>query len=683
MSECYKTAFDNVTTQYDAILSVIEFEKNLLDEYISQTEESGYITSTKYYEALMKTEKDNIAQMQKEKAALEASLNDAVASGAIAKNSESWTEMCQEINEVTLAIEEANTAMIEYSNSIRDIQWEVFDLLQDKISKIIDESGFLVDLMSNDKLYDDRGQLTDEGLSTMGLHGLDYNVYMAQAQKYAEEITKLNKEIAEDPYDQGLIDRKEELLELEMESILAAEDAKIAIRDMVDQGIQLELDALDELIDKYKETINSAKDLYDYEKKITEYTDEIATLEKQLQAYSGDTSEESKVKIQQITVDLKEARGNLEESQYDKFISDSEKLLDELYEQYELILNQRLDNLDALIADMILEINSSASTISTTLSEKAESVGYTLSDNMTSIWDTNSTKITDVVTVYGTNFVNALTTTNNTLGTINTNIQSMISQLNAIAKTKTQSVSTASATKSAAASGTANTSTTTKSNSSTSTKSSSSNSGWGSWFVKKKDSFPKSKLNKENSIVDRLKYFDFDSSFSARSKYYTAMGLSGRYTGSSSQNVNMLNLMKSHGYKNGSFNIPQDILDWTHKGEMIYRSSDGAILTPLPESSKVFTADMADNLWNIAQGNMPQNLVPVSAMPSVVPVNGGNTSNNINNINIDNITLPNVTNYQDFKTELQKDKTFAKWIRAESVDLLVGKNSLSGRKYIK
>lgn len=677
LSDLYSTAFDNILTRYDGILSDIEFQKNLLEEQISQTEESGYITSTKYYEALMKVEKSNIAQLQKEKSTLEASLNEAVKRGAIQKNSEEWSNMCQEINEVTLAIEEANTAMIDYGNSIRDIEWEVFDLLQGKISLITSEVDFLVDLLINDELYGDRGQLTNEGMATMGLHGLDYNTYMAQADEYAKEILNIDKQLAKDPYNQDLVDRREELLELQQEMILAAEDSKQAIKEMVEDGIELELDALNDLIEKYKETIDNAKDLYDYQKKISEYTDEIASLEKQLKAYSGDLSEEGRLKVQQITVDLKEARENLEESQYDQWLSDQEKLLDELYDQYELILNERLDNVDALIADMISEINNNASTISTTLSEKAESVGYTLSDNMTSIWDTNSTKITDVLTMYGTNFTSALTTTNSTLNTINTNLQSMITQLNKIAGTNVSSASTASATKSKAASGTAGTTTSTKTTTTTSTKtstsSSSSNSGWGSWFVKKKSYYPKSKLNKEVSIVDRLAYFDYDNSFSIRSKYFSAMGGTGKYTGSAKQNTWMIAQMKSHGFAKGG--TIGDIINKTGEDGFILARSGEEILSleKIQALGDAFAHinPVIDNLNNL-----------LTVLPPSTSNTNTSTSNHIDKINFE-ITLPNVTNYDEFRKSLESDRNFNKWFDAKMGTLAPGKSSYSVHRYIK
>ena len=330
-ADLYKQSFDNVSTQYDGMLQVIEYRKSMLDEFLSQSEEKGLIESTNYYDALITQEKDNIKQLTAEKNALLSSLEDGMASGLIDKNSEAWYEMCNEIDDVTLSIEEANTALLEYNNNIRDIQWQIFDLLQDRISQVADESDFLIDLMENDKLYDDRGQLTDEGKSTMGLHGVNYNVYMAQADKYAEEMEKLNKQISADPYNQDLIDRRQELLELQQESILAAEDEKEAIVDMVEEGIELELDSLQELIDKYTDALDAQKDLYDYQNDVQEQAEEIASLQKQLSAYAGDNSEESQAKMQQLKVTLAEAQTDMEETENDKYIVDQKQLLDELH----------------------------------------------------------------------------------------------------------------------------------------------------------------------------------------------------------------------------------------------------------------------------------------------------------------------------------------------------------------
>lgn len=249
-----------MSAKFDGYLGVIQHEKDMLDEFINQSEAHGWITSQKYYEALSKNTQNNIAELEKKRAEMTAEMNAAVDSGKIAKGSEAWYEMVNAIDDVTLEIESANTELLEFKKTMRELDWEVFELIQDRISGITEESDFLIDLMSNKKLYDDKGQLTDEGQASMGLHGVNYNVYMAQADKYAKKVAELNAQIAKDPYNQDLINKRDEYLEAQRESILNAEDEKNAIKDLVEQGIEKELDSLSELIDKRNEALDSAKD---------------------------------------------------------------------------------------------------------------------------------------------------------------------------------------------------------------------------------------------------------------------------------------------------------------------------------------------------------------------------------------------------------------------------------------
>ena len=381
--------FNDIAARYDNLINKIEHKNNLLEESISQTQEKGYIVSTKYYNALITNEQNNISKLSGKRNDLYANLQQAIKSGNIQEGSEEWHKMVQEIESVDLAIEQANTSVIKFNNSIRDIQWQVFDLLQDRISQISAESNFLINLMKNDDLYVKKGQgagqLTNQGLSTMGLHGVNYDVYMAQSNKYAQEILKIDKQLAKDPYNQTLINRRKELLKLQQDMIISANDEKQAIVSMVKDGIELELSSLKELIDKYNESLDKQKDLYDYQKKVKEQAKEIASLEKQMIAFAGDNSEETKAKVQQLKVNLETARENLQETQYDKFVSDSKKLLDDFYNDYETILNQRLDNVDSLISDMINHINGNASTIQQTIVEASNSVGYSISNSMNTI----------------------------------------------------------------------------------------------------------------------------------------------------------------------------------------------------------------------------------------------------------------------------------------------------------
>nr|DAY09233.1 MAG TPA: minor tail protein [Caudoviricetes sp.] len=89
-SKLYEQRFENVSTKYDGYLGVIQHEKDMLDEFVSQTETAGYITSGKYYDAMSKNAKKQQEELKKQRDEMVAELNNAVNSGTIEKYSESW-----------------------------------------------------------------------------------------------------------------------------------------------------------------------------------------------------------------------------------------------------------------------------------------------------------------------------------------------------------------------------------------------------------------------------------------------------------------------------------------------------------------------------------------------------------------------------------------------------------------
>lgn len=701
-SELYKQSFDNIVSEYDNYLSVIEHEKNMLDEYISQSEAKGHIVSTKYYEALIKNEESNIAKLTDEKNALLSSLEEGIESGKIEKGSEEWYGMCQQIDKVTLSIEEANTSVIEFGNSIREIEWEVFDLIQGKISQITKESDFLIELMSNDKLYDDRGQLTDIGMSTMGLHGVNYNVYMAEAERYAQEILDIDKELANDPYNQELINRRQELLDLQQESILSAESEKQAIVDMVREGIELELDALQELITAYTDALDAQKDLYDYQKKIAEQTKEIASLEKQMSAYVGDTSEETKAKIQQIKVSLEEAKSNLEETQYDRYISDTKQLLDDLYLEYETILNQRLDNVDSLLSDMIQSINDNANIINYTLSTEASNVGYTISESMQSIWNTGSDNLKTVLVTYGSGIQNSIlsaaTTVSSAIGAMVTSYNNMIAQLNYQADTNITSSNTQSSTnytqantKPSTSSSNTNNQTSQNNSASSNSNQTTSNQSSSQDKSKEKEIVVGGKVNAKGAkIYDYAGDTSGETQYFKNDPYYVVLGekdgyLKVRWYGLSSGTTGWFKKSDVKAYKTGKQNFLSDEVAWTQDGgrEFIIRPSDGAILTPLARGDSVLNTQASNNIWDMA--NSPSDFIRDNLKSDSISIPIGKSGQTTYTQHLDKVVfnLPNVKNYDELLNAMQHDKNFERLVLAMTIDRINGGSSLAKGKAIR
>ena len=709
-SELYAQRFENVQAQYDGILQGYEHTESMLNEYISQAEAQGHIISTKYYDALIENEKSNITELKKEQSALIAERDKAVADGKIVKGSEAWYEQCAAIDEVTQSIEEANTALIEYNNSIRDIEWQQFDLIQERISDITAESEFLIELMSNKDLFDDNGKFTEQGVATVGLHALNYNTAMYQADDYGKEIAELDKQIAKDPYDQELINRRRELVELQRESILEAENQKNAIKDLVEEGINLELDALQERIDLHNEELDSMKDLYDYQKNIEEQTKNIASLHKQLGAYEGFDDEETRAKVQELKVSLEEAEADLKETEYDKFISDQTVLLDTLYTEYETVLNSRLDNIDFLLEQVIDGINmaagaegtitsalgsegaiaaalgSSTTTIGETLKTEVGNVGTKLSTAMSSIWTTDGTGKA-VIDLYGKDFQSKHTTTNEALNSIKANVNAMVDDIDKDAQKKVAANKTStSAKKNPTKDSTSNKKPATTTNKTTNKPKSS---GDG-----------KAKVGDKVKFVSGKYYYDsqgtkpLGSKYQGKEVYITSINTkswathpyhisTGNKLGKG--DLGWLKLNQLSGYATGKKKIFNNEYAWTQENgqEYIIRPSDGAILTPIARGDSVLNATASGNIWNMA--NNPAEFIKDNLKLDTANIPSGANVQNSYTQHLDKVVfnLPNVKNYEELLSALRDDKNFDRLIKSMTVDQIAGKSSLAKGKSIR
>lgn len=670
LAELAKTKFDNVNSEYEAQLKQIDHSINMYDKMIDTAETQGYIASQKYYNALISTESSNISKLQLQYSSLTSARNEAMKAGNIAKYSEEWYSMTDSINSVEEAIQDANKSLIEYKNNLRQVNWDFFDKQEDYISKLQDESDWLIDLITTEnKLFNsDNGKITSSGKAVEGLHAINYNAYMTQADDYAKEIKKIDAEIANDPANTTLIERRQELLEQQRDMIKSAEDEKSAIKDLVSDGYDALSEALKKIADNYLDTLNAQKDLYDYAKTIREQTKAVAQYEKRLEAIKNDTSEETKAQIQQIKVKLEDAKQDLADSEYNQWISDQQNIVDTFESDLEDWINSRLDDLDELVQNVIDQTNTSASEINDVIEKEAGDVGYTVSDAISKVMDVDSTNGTNMVNFYDKTFPNEMTTTRNSIDAIKNLLQAMKDAADKKAQEEIKKQQAAQqAISKPASSPSSNSSNGSNGNSSNNSGSSSSSSGWGSWFVYKADSYPKSKLRINSSIVDRLKLHNFDSSRSTRAGYYKAMGGSGTYVGSASQNNWMISEMKKHGFKQGGT-----------IGELLRGTGeDGFVLARTGEEilSKEKLIMLKDALQYI-----PQNFNIASTSLPKFTQKASNSSVDVK-VDFGGITMNGVNNPEEFVTELQKSKRFEKIVQSITVDTAMGKNSLGKYRF--
>ena len=701
-----KKKLENIANYYDSFTSQWENRNSMYEAYMDRMQTQGYNLSTKFYEAEIGQQQKIVDNLSQKYIAMKRNFAQAVQDGTIKEGTEEYYEMQNEIDQVAISLKEAQNKVVEFQAAIRDLKWEQFDQLQDAIGRITSESDFLIDLMSHKDMYDKDGNMTEQGLATMGLHGVNYNTYMAQADKYKQEMLKISEELANDPNNQKLIDRKNELIDAQQQAILSAENEKDSIKDLIQDGIDKQLDALDDLIDKYLDCLDSEKSLYEYRKKIGEQSEKIASLQKQLSSLQGDNSEENKAKLQKLKDDLKSAQDDMEETQYDKYISDQKKLLDELKQDYKKALDDRMDNVDVLISDAIASINSNSSNISQTLQTESQKVGYTLSGEMQTIWTSQS----QALSMYDGKFDTRFTGVTTAIGNVYSRQQDMINAIDNMAKkwiakademlkqptqTKTDDNKT-------------DTGKTDDNKTNTNT-----NTGdgkdhhldgallWGEGEydkLHKNDNKQKTGNNKAE-VGDKVtfssgRYYEASDGTGASGNMYlgkkvkiTRINKGSKYPyaidAADGTQLGWVKLNQLKGYASGIMRVPNDQLAWTQEqGEEAIVRNDGSILTPLSRDVSVLNADMTKNLWDF-MGNPGSFLSDYSDGEKFGVKNIDNSSS----VDVGGVTIqcnmPNVQNANDLLHELTTNKDIEKAICAMTIGRAMSGSSLAKYKYKK
>lgn len=676
LSELAQKKFDNIVTQFEDMEKVFTDTNDILDKLVDYAETKGRIISKSYYEAMLQNENENNKLLVQQRDQMVSELNELVNTGKVTEYSEAWYDLKQQIDEVNGSIVESNKSIQEFYNNIRQADWDLFDLVQDKITGIADEIEFVQSLLEDrDNLTDghlNRG-LTNEGLAQLGNYASKYNIYMSQAEKYASEIKKIEADIAKDPANKDLIDRKEELIKAQRDVILSANDEKKSMIDLARDGYDAMLEVLQELIDKRKEYLDNEKSIYEYQNTISEKTENLASLRKQLSVFENDNSEESLKKVQQLQSDIKDAEKDLKDTEYDKYIEDQEKMLDDLYQEYSDKIDEKFEQTEILIQELIGVVNENQSSISDTITTVTSDVGYTISDQMKTIWNDAGT----VISGFTGKFDTYATTVQSAINSIQVTIDNMLKIAQAEANKNIATANNPNGVANGSSSTASKPHATPKANannnsSATQAPKASPNVGTrvnatGNWYYDSYGTAPTGNVNRF-----KPDYFEIDKIANGRAyPYHIQAIIKGKRAGGNGW-------VKGNqiGYKNGLKEATYDHLAWTQEeGAEIIRRSDGSILTPITRGTTVFTREMTDNLWNIAKQNPEkfyQNAMPT--MNTFATTNrGGDVTVSIGDIKLDGIQNPD--QFAQALIGVVKDYSkVQKVLQAATVDLVAGKS---------
>lgn len=400
IAELAKEQFEDNASDYDNKISV-KYDVRIegIEDAINIAEERGETVSSAYYKSLIANEEKNRKELVEKRNQMQADLDEAVRTGKVKKYSDVWYDMVQNIFDADSAIRESTKSIVQWKNELNEVNFAVFDGLIEKVKDLNDEIDNVYDLLSDeDKVVDDMGNWTKEGVAALGLMVQKYENARYASEQLADEIKNL------DPKDfqstEAYEEKLKDLTECQWEEIDAMESAKDEIVslnetriDAVKDGIQKEIDAYEELIEKKKENLSAEKEAYEFQKDVKEKEKDITKLEKQIAALSGSTAASDIAKRKQLQSELLTAKSELEDTYYSHSIDAQQEALDKDLENYKSEQDKKIEELEAflkdvegLVEDSIVQVLTNADIVLNQLNATAVEYKLTLSDELTTPW---------------------------------------------------------------------------------------------------------------------------------------------------------------------------------------------------------------------------------------------------------------------------------------------------------
>lgn len=673
--EAAKMKFDNIATDYENAIKQIENSFTDIDNKVAEIEAVGKRVDKSLYENQKNLNDQELAQYKAEKAALEESIK------GIKQGTEEWYEALDAIQEVENSISNCTQEAAKLNTAIRELHFSMLDDTFAGIDRITKEQDFLQGLFAHEKLADnDTGNLTDAGIAKLG--SLTANYYANEKEKTiaTSELNRLKALLAQGdvtgvygdantPYNSRdeLMKDIDKYYDVVQDYTSELYDSATEIYDLMEQKYQAELEYIKKLIDDQKEALQSQKDLHDYSNTINEKVKSIDTIQRQLTAYSGDTSEEGMAKLQKLSKELADAKDDLKETEYDRYISDQQDMLDKFATEYEEAITNQLEDFKTIVNEGLSTANSNLSSIKDYMSNVANANGYT--EQYSGLFNINT-------------------------GSINANVNTATQKIvDAINKGQTpeqpptldgsgngsNGASTEGIIGEAASTNVPNVNTGLKSGSSTA--------------ISDSKSTDASKIKKqvEDIFNDSANYApgkkekpsDYETKinqylFKKNGKVLTTAGLKalrkvfntnndGLYDAMVALKKSVGDIKHVGGFKTGG--IAKLVKSRGEDGIAMVRNGEGLVA---PEHVLAIQ-ELLDTVPLV--NDMFKPLIDAPKLPNLTPVN--NAANNI--LQIDTLTLPNVTNWDEFRDKMYKDMQSNKKFEGMVQDMSINQVSGGGR----
>ena len=694
---------DKLSTAYQKLVDLQTHQLNMLNNYSSLASAQGQFMSNELYSSIEKLHNTRLEDAEKYAKDLRDQIEKNLSSGKWTKDTQEYKDALNTLRSKEEEILSIRTAQAQNLEDQKKTLMEMYQLRQNYISDLRKETEFYRNLLTTEHELYDTGSLLDPGTGRMNEYGqayastyaVDYDTAMAQADKAKKAYEEFEK--TADKTNKNDVERLRQLQDEWRSYINAAESAKKSNVEFYQSMYQEILKSLQKMIDKRKENINLQKTEYDYAKKIKDQTQDLNTIRKQIAVYQGDDSEENRARLQKLQVQLKNAEESLEESEYEKWISDTQSMLDDMYKEFEDLYDRLGRDIDGRMKETITAVNDGAEGIKSTIDTELGDVGGTMTSEMQSIFGSGST----IAAFYEHGFTDGVTTIENAVKGMSDKVDSMVTNLGTewgnYVETNNPGIGSSTTTgNSSSVAPTANNDATKTGYTYKVDSSGNVTLGYGgktytmkynelpafadkngiklstidknanksAWFkgifskypskppASQAASYIKAKMYTEDALKNLLKQYGITANKSLLSSAYAKVGGKDKYTGSKQQIMQILDNLQANGFSSGG-SVAGTFRSLT--GE------DGIAL--VRKGEYILTPDMLENAVSVVK--------PLSEMAKYGVAN--NQSVSVDNLQV-TFDLPNVKNYEEFKNQLVADSHFEKQMQQMVLGGTLGQN---------
>ena len=370
--------WDRLEEKFESLSDIIESNSSLIQSQISLLETQGSTVGRGYYDELISQTEKKIALLTDRYK----TLNEQILT--VDEGSDKWIELNQSIFEIQKSLIEAKENIEKFQNSIDELHWNTLNDITDAIKEISDEAGNITDLLNLDDVVDADGNFAQDAITALAMYGEQLESAQYLIKKYSEEMDYLNEEYAKGSITSEEYNEKmKELNELQWDSVDAYNAAKKAIIDLRKNGIEKEIDVLEELYDARKKAWEQEKDQYDWEKTVAENETNKNKLKDQIIELQNDNSLAGIKKRKELEDELAKLESDWEDTLYDHVYDERNDQLDKELEDKKKALENTLTDEEQLVADSIGLVNSHASEVLENLNRLSKQYGIQMSESIT------------------------------------------------------------------------------------------------------------------------------------------------------------------------------------------------------------------------------------------------------------------------------------------------------------